>query len=311
MTSLALLKMPLTEYESFLQKQRKKKGDKLVPSTIERYMQFLHRFYSEMSKYNDPQLLIEYMALKIKEVESPVIYSAFKNYLYYLGFTDEDPLLLKIKYPQIHANAMRSERFLQSKVLSVAELQTLFTSLYASQDDDKLAMMVSWLYDTACRRSELFAIKHEHVVVHDPPKPETPNIWAEIHILGKGQKARVVYLNKTSYMMYKALRAKEPDAEYVFRLIKKGSKKAYKYQVHELYKLIVKRSETILGRHIHPHCFRHTKLTHLADAGGDGHGIMRYAGHSDFNTTKIYIMTSTWQGRRVFNGYSRDIADPL
>ena len=55
-------------------------------------------------------------------------------------------------------------------------------------------------------------------------------------------------------------------------------------------------------KNIHPHRFRRTLATTLAERGMPLNEIMMILGHANLNTTRIYISTSD---RRVSNSYER------
>ena len=55
-------------------------------------------------------------------------------------------------------------------------------------------------------------------------------------------------------------------------------------------------------KNIHPHRFRRTLATTLAERGMPLNEIMIILGHTNLNTTRIYIATSD---RRVSNSYER------
>ena len=45
---------------------------------------------------------------------------------------------------------------------------------------------------------------------------------------------------------------------------------------------------TLAGKHIHPHCLRHSTAIHLLKAGVDFATISQWLGHSSLNTTMRY-----------------------
>jgi integrase len=296
----------IEDFQKFLTKVRKKNGDKLLPITIEKYVYFVSSYIKKFEEFGDNfDELIIYMNKVIRQRPSIVIYSAFRMYLIFAGVDKKSSEIRNLQPPDKTANAFTSKRFLQSKVLSRGELKRLFNEV-----DDETKLIFSAMYDTACRRSELLNMKFSDVVFSKHKEDIKNNLYAEITVLGKGAKNRVVYFGKVTYDLLMKLRPSQNPDDFLFKFYKDKDKGIlYARQEDELYKLIVKTSEDILGRRITPHCFRHTKLTHLADAGAEVMGLSRYAGHENISTTMIYVEISNRVGRLTYSNYSEDIVE--
>jgi integrase len=291
----------------WLKQKHKTNGDKLVESTIERYTEWISKYIDELDRMKPDGSMIVYMNQEVFATRSSVLASAFKNYLLYRKAPKR--LLLDIEKTEKRANAFTSIRFLQDKVLSRTELKRVMNQL----DDLQLRAAFSFLYDTACRRAEMLNtrwgdIQFKHSItdaadIHD-------GLYASVTITGKGSKKREVYLGRTTVDLLREMRGndKKNPVDKVFVITKKNGE-AYKRQHHAFYDRVVRVSERILGRHIHPHCFRHTKLTHLADSGADLLSISAYAGHASTAVTQIYLHISSYRGRQAFKQYSKDIME--
>lgn len=294
----------MDEFLNFLKKTRKKNGDNLLDSTIERYIAFITPHYNQIQAL-DRKNLLKYMNHHINLRGSIVLYSAFKNYLIYQGHNPKDKTSLPhlLQTPDLKkATSFNSVRVLQSKILSTGELKRFFNEI----TDNLMLLISSVLYDTACRRDELCNIKYSDIefmnrLTEKGLKSIKEGIYAQINIIGKGQKARMVYLTKFSVDLFNEVYTNEKTnkTEYVFRLTKETGKQ-YSNPSHELYKTLLKMGNDILGRKLHPHMFRHTRLQSLADLGVPVLEIASYAGHGDIKTTMIYVHNSTLQGRRAF-----------
>lgn len=303
-----------------LRKRHKKNGDKHITSTIETYISFIKRYTNELFNENilqSPLTLLAFFNQKLKDSSSPVQRATFITFFEYLGYDyiTHKAFLSHLHQVRASANSQTSKRFLQSKVLSRQELNQLFTD----EKDPLLRLMYAVGYDSATRRAELCKIKYRNITFFEDEtlhkKWIDAQIGASVSVLGKGAKSRTVYLHKMTVDMLNEMYPREQFKShsgnfkiFVFRQ-DDGKGRPYKSQMHEYYKRFVISSESILGRPLHPHCLRHTKLTHLANAGCDVLGIMAYAGHEDIQTAMIYIHISTFIGERAFLNHSQPIVD--
>lgn len=297
------------EYADFLHKLRKSNGDKLLPSTIERYVENLNPYTEKLGNFDDVGKLVEYMNQQILRRRSIVVHSAFRNYLIFLGYDqhDDKQVFAKLRSPPHNANAFTSKRFIQSKILSRSELKRIFEGCH----DDFEKMVFSVLYDTACRRSELLHIRVKDITFKKEGKDDTDlenGIYADVLLHGKGGKTRTVCLSKISVELIKKFHPIEEKERKIVEFRKRDGT-LYKSQSQELYRLVVKKSQRVLNRHIHPHAFRHTSITHLADNGATAMQIMAYAGHENITTSQIYIQISSFMGRRGYAQHGRPIID--
>jgi integrase len=176
-----------------------------------------------------------------------VMYASFVMYLKYRGFTRQE--LVNLERPPPQATFLTSVRKLQEQTLSRAELKILMEST----KDLELRLIFSILYDTAARRHEFMNIRFSHI---EPIKEPKDKIYAKVRIMGKGHKAREVYLGKVSFELLKEYAKGKKKRDYVIRFIQPDGKE-YKSQDHQLWKVTQKHCEPILGRNFHIHMFRH------------------------------------------------------
>jgi integrase len=294
----------VADFEAWLSQKVKGNGDKLLPSTIERYVALAEPFFSLGEElFNHEVVLARAQAII---ASNNVLYFALKNMMEFLGYPRS--VIDSFKAPRSRAKAASSQRFLQSKVLTRQEVQRLLAEI----SDPILALAFRVMYDTACRRAELLSIRWKEVYWKSRTKPEDASfieqgIFAEVRIRGKGGKFRTVYFGKETADYIKRLHlqdAWEPD-DYLVRFFARNFQgRLLKDQANKLYKSLVKEADRIIGRHVHPHALRHTRLTHLADAGADILDIAAFAGHEDISTTKIYVEISSHRARLAFANYS-------
>lgn len=117
-------------------------------------------------------------------------------------------------------------------------------------------------------------------------------------INGKGGKNRKVYFNQlTAKYLKEYFETREDNNPAVFI---SGSGKRI---TPDGMRAFLRRSSDKCGvKNIHPHRFRRTLATTLAERGMPLNEIMIILGHANLNTTRIYIATSD---KRVSNSYER------
>lgn len=117
---------------------------------------------------------------------------------------------------------------------------------------------------------------------------------------GKGSKQRTVYLNELATKHLVAyLTSRNVTGNYLF----------YNKQKEPLnaggVRHILKRIEERAGiSNVHPHRFRRTFATNLANRGMEVQEIARLLGHSNLNTTMEYVYTSDEKIRASYTKYS-------
>lgn len=298
----------LSDFEQWLKDKVKKNGDKLLPSTIERYTDFAEPLFTLGERIKDREVVIPIAQKMVGQ--NTVMYFTIKNLFAFLEYPVGSISL--IKAPMVRAKAVNSRRFLQSRVMSRNELSKVFNEI----TDPTLNLAVRVLYDTACRRAELMSIQWKDIDWKNPKKRKgdvefiAQGIYAEIRIRGKGNKIRTVYLGKETADIIKNhhLNVKYwHKDDYLIRFMNKTTGAPVQEQANKLYKLIVKQTDKILGRHLSPHCYRHSRATAMADQGADILDIASYLGHSSIVTTRIYVELSSFRARRAFALYSKPI----
>lgn len=293
--------MNIDKFEIYLKKLRKRNGDKLLHSSIQRYKEHISNYIDYLDKLKSKEL-IDFINEKLEKRPSRVLYSAFRNYLKFKGYNEDDEVFVKIKTPPKSANFQNSLRYLQSRVLTPQEVKRLIT-----ESKGLLKIAIAFMYDTACRRSELLKVMWGDILFLERPEN---NIHAEVRLTGKGQKTRTVYLTKSTADMLKEI--KEEDVKkriFVFYKDQKNKRGYIKNQDNKLYVMIRNLGREILGREISPHCMRHSKSQQISDSGGDVLGLSNYLGHSRLETSSGYIRNSSAIGKKTFQNYSIDLLE--
>jgi len=282
------LSYTMKEFKEYLEHHKKEtSGDKLMPSTIETYIYLLNSV-----GVNDKINLSKASEI-IENTNNPMIYSTIRQFLKFCGYEDNQINRLNFKR-EILRSALKSKKFLQSKVLTRKEVKDLILSSEKLQDK----LIFSLLYDTACRVSELINIRVKDINFKE----------RSIEVLGKGGKKRSVFFNaSTEELLTKHIQNKKKEDKLI--IIRDNSGKPYQNQQHAIWRLCKRKGKKILHRNLHPHMFRHTRLTHMADEGADILDIAAYAGHEDIKTSQIYVEISSYRRKRAFKKYCSDIME--
>jgi integrase len=300
----------MKEYETFLKKYKKVNGDKLLPSTIEAYNRVISKYEEDLINLNEKELL-DFFNIEIVRKPSMILYSSFrmflKMYLIKNNLIDiEEEIFKNLKTPIIYGKGTETSiRKLQQEVISEQELRILYKNV-----NKYWKMVISIMYDTACRKSELLQLKFNSIIYKDlnnkKHKKDIENgIYAEVNVIGKGFKQRTLYLTKNTTELIQEYSKGKKDDEYIIRLYQENGT-IYENQEYEFWNRIVKIHKKFLERYIHPHTYRHTRLQHMANKGVNVLQIASYAGHSNIKTTMKYVHNSTFQGMQ---GWVQSIID--
>ena len=216
--------------------------------------------------------------------------AALKSYLWFAA--DKDISLQSIGLSIGRVKACRNPK-IEKPILDEEALRLLFDAPSNTKMGIRDKTIMILLYDSAARIDEILSLKKQDICLDS----ETPFI----HVIGKGQKERVIALTEQScrhLQQYLAVYHPKngPDTELLFYTIIKGvvSKmsaanverflKKYAQQVQDIYPDIPDR--------VHPHMFRRTRATGLYRDGVDLSIVSRFLGHAQLETTRIYATPS-------------------
>lgn len=156
---------------------------------------------------------------------------------------------------------------------------------------DKAIMEV--LYGAGLRVGELVGLNLEHLDLEQ----------AEVRVLGKGRKERVVPLGSKAvealkaYIAARPLIAKGKSSRAVF--INRFGGRLSARSVGRLIKQAAMRAG--ITRRVHPHIFRHSFATHMLDCGADLRDIQELLGHARLSTTQRYTHVTLSRLREVYD----------
>ena len=171
-------------------------------------------------------------------------------------------------------------------------------------------VLLSLLYDTAARVSEIIYVKAGDLMLSNP---------SSIRLTGKGQKTRLVPLMTQSvkhlkkYLSDMDLQGSEHSSDYLFvnrshQPLTRGGVayilKKYCDQVRQIH------PEQMPDR-FSPHCLRHSKAMHLLQAGNNLIYIRDILGHVDVSTTEIYAKADPEMKRHALEKAYQEITPSL
>ncbi len=157
-------------------------------------------------------------------------------------------------------------------------------------------VIVVLLLETGMRVSELCALDMDDVDLEDL----SAKVWS-----GKGRKDRSVFFTERScemlnrWLRYRAgvsIKKNEGDALFVNR---RGSRITQR-NVQKMMDALAEAADMPRSR-LTPHTLRHNFATGLLERGADIVTIQRLLGHSDINTTRVYLDITDQTMREVYN----------
>lgn len=110
---------------------------------------------------------------------------------------------------------------------------------------------------------------------------------------GKGDKQRLVpFGQETATWLREWLSIRDDRSDTLLGITRQ-----------QVWRIVKRYSEGLLGKHAYPHMLRHSCATHLLDAGADLRAIQELLGHSNIATTAIYTHVSTARLRDTVNKF--------
>lgn len=200
------------------------------------------------------------------------IRSTFK-YAYQNDLISENPLSF-ISNP-------KSNRKLP-EVVSTTLILEIYKLAEESDDNPELVKIVfEMLYGCALRVSELCDLRFSSVDIKK----------AQVRVLGKGNKMRIVPIGDKSLIVLNDYLLKNPVKSYDDYLIRtKKNDKLYPRLVHRMINKYLTKVSDIKKKS--PHILRHSAATHMLDNGADLRAVKEILGHENLSTTQIYTHVS-------------------
>ena len=193
------------------------------------------------------------------------------------------------------------------KVLNEDQMERLFSV----QDLNKLSgvrdrAILETLFSTGLRVSELVALDVDSINI------ET----GEFTVVGKGGKARTVYLSTSAKDWIRRYLATRNDEFAPLFLRYSGKNMAKNDPDGESLRLSSRSVQRLVKKYVHraglaveatPHTLRHTFATGLLQEGADLRSVQELLGHSDVSTTQIYTHITNKRLKDTHKKFHKDI----
>ena len=171
-------------------------------------------------------------------------------------------------------------------ILSIEEIDLMFKTIKTNEPLDlRNRCMLEFLYGSGLRISELLDLTTENINLHQK----------ELHVIGKGNKERVVPLSDmaidafSKWMSKGKSHIKAKGNNLLF--VNKNGDKLTRQGVWKLIKQIAK--DAGITKEISPHTLRHSFASHLLNNGFNLRYVQFLLGHKDISTTQIYTHITT------------------
>lgn len=168
--------------------------------------------------------------------------------------------------------------------LTIEELETVLSQCdLKSKSGYKHFVLMSLLYETACRVSELINIKINDINFCNN---------SYIKVLGKGNKERIIYISKNMVeILEKYIKKFNISDGYLF--LNNSSRQYTRFGINKIVEKYVNLSkenhESLNNKNITPHSFRHSKAIHFLQNGTSLPVIQKFLGHNQIQTTEMYL----------------------
>ena len=166
------------------------------------------------------------------------------------------------------------------------DTRKLVETLNNSTEDWKMLnakMLITLFYATGMRLSELINLKDKHF----------DNSRSQIKVLGKGNKERIIPVNKEVIDIikdYQQQKDKYFDKKEDALLVTEKGKRMYPKYAYLLVNKYLGEVSTLDKKS--PHVLRHTFATHLMNNGADLNAVKELLGHSSLAATQVYTHTT-------------------
>ncbi len=258
----------MTKNEWILQLRRELNLRNYASSTIETYSSCLSVFLFNYSRYNSFKSIedIKSFLITIRNANYHKQFTATIHHFYKLVL--KKPLNLSdIPYP-------RKTHYLP-QILSLQEADRLITCTH----NIKHRAILQIMYSCALRISEVVAVL-------------IPHIDSSRRLLlvkgAKGFKDRYVYLPQQTIELLRSYVRQFKPKKFLFEGW--GCQYYSTRSIQQIFRASLRKAK--FYKSVTPHSLRHSRATHLCDAGIDIYKLKDFLGHNNIKTTEIYLHLS-------------------
>lgn len=282
----------INEYIEVMRAEEKSEG------TINEYLKHINEYFNFLDNNN-----INYTEAKPKDIklfrnENPNLSTSTKNgkvsavNSFYTFLVDDIEIM---EYnPCSSVKSLKIKNRAEKTPLTKVQIHWLISACKNDRDRAIITMLVN----TGLRVSELINITiedYEYAKNHD----------GEMSILGKGNKLRTIYLNDKVFEVIDKYLLVRKESEYDNLFISNGCVPMERSCISRTLKTTAKRSGHFTDEEIsklHNHLLRHSCFTNLSENNVPIEIISELAGHSNINTSKIYIHNSKEKVKNAIGG---------
>jgi site-specific recombinase XerD len=170
-------------------------------------------------------------------------------------------------------------------------LKLLRTSLAGRTDAARRRdnAIMELFYASGIRRAELAGVRLADVDL----------VERTIRVTGKGNKERLVVINRTAADAVKAYLAVRPRSADPALFLGRSGKALTPKHVWRIFNAIYRVSG--IQKHASPHTLRHSFATHLVENGVDLETVRELLGHESLATTGVYLQLAMGHKRRAYD----------
>lgn len=208
---------------------------------------------------------------------------SYYTFLHKQGIVQLNPTL-RLKSPKLEK---RLPDFVEEKNMDILLDEITFPEGFEGIRDK---LILELLYGTGIRLSELIGIKETDYNHYDHT----------LKVLGKGNKERIVPINKTLSTLINVYITQKntEESKNSYLIVTDKHDKLYPVFVQRIVKKYLTLVTTLEKKS--PHVLRHTFATHLLNHGADLNSIKDMLGHSSLAATQVYTHNSLEKLKAVF-----------